>query len=215
MSTVEKEIADKIIKDAMTKTSKNNKSKCVRIVKYTNNWAKDSYGLIFEGMNLLEYHNSPYCSQVTIYWEHPEISFQDLAGKYLILRSENIFAVTGMAKLIAAKACDIRHLQIACSYAEVFGESVCDAFRDIKGIEMYCGENLQIFRLRGEANSKVIAAHPSKVFAGAFELTNESYAEWRDLNSKSYEAKRKTSSQSNPISIACKERIAEILRDCW
>ena len=63
MSTVSKEIADDII------AGKYEYDHPVKIVKYTNAWNGESYGVIFAGMRLDTYRATEYVRNPVTYWE--------------------------------------------------------------------------------------------------------------------------------------------------
>ena len=77
-----KSAADEIIKNEVN-GKRFGEETCMRIVKFDSYYGGTKYGAIFDGMDLLSYHNSPYCNNVEIYWENPIISFKYINGKYL------------------------------------------------------------------------------------------------------------------------------------
>lgn len=66
MATVSKQIADEVI------TGKYPEDRIVKIVRYTNAWGGESYGLIAEGKDLDYYAPSPYVRNPFTYWERPK-----------------------------------------------------------------------------------------------------------------------------------------------
>lgn len=70
MSTVDKKIADEII------AGKYASDRVVRIVKYQNMFnGADAYGTIYEGGNLMSYHESPACINPVVYWDKGQKSW--------------------------------------------------------------------------------------------------------------------------------------------
>ena len=65
MSTVSKEIADGIIAGEYESDNP------TKIVKYTNAWGSDAYGVIFHGDDLEIYKESYYVRNPVTYWEKP------------------------------------------------------------------------------------------------------------------------------------------------
>jgi len=65
MSTVNKGLADRIIAGEFAEDSPR------KIVKYTNAWGGESYGVVFEGERLDNYAASNYVIEPSIYWEAP------------------------------------------------------------------------------------------------------------------------------------------------
>jgi hypothetical protein len=63
MSTVNKEIADAIVRGEYAE------DRPVKIVKYTNAWGAEAYGVIFEGQDLDKYEESDYVINPVTYWE--------------------------------------------------------------------------------------------------------------------------------------------------
>jgi hypothetical protein len=63
MATVDKDIADRAIAGEYPE------DEIVKIVKYTNAWGGESYGLIFEGESLDRYHASDFVIDPVTYWE--------------------------------------------------------------------------------------------------------------------------------------------------
>ena len=64
MATVSKEIADKIV------AGEYKSDKPRKIVKYTNAWGGESYGVMFAGDPLDKYDPSPFIFNPTVYWEY-------------------------------------------------------------------------------------------------------------------------------------------------
>jgi hypothetical protein len=63
MGTVNKEIADDVI------AGKYKEDRPVKLVKYTNAWGGESYGLICQGEPLDKYRASPFVINPVTYWE--------------------------------------------------------------------------------------------------------------------------------------------------
>ncbi len=63
MGTISKKIADDVI------AGKYDHDHPVKIVKYTNKWGGESYGLICKGKDLNCYHESEFVINPVIYWE--------------------------------------------------------------------------------------------------------------------------------------------------
>lgn len=63
MATVSKEIADEIA------AGKYADDEPTRIVKYTNAWGGESYGVTFKGENINRYCESEFVRDPQIYWE--------------------------------------------------------------------------------------------------------------------------------------------------
>lgn len=63
MGTIDKTIADRVIAGEF------DSDKPLRIVKYTNNWGGESYGLVCKGERLDRYAASDFVHNPTIYWE--------------------------------------------------------------------------------------------------------------------------------------------------
>lgn len=63
MATVNKEIADDII------AGKYPEDHAIKIVKYTNAWDGESYGVIFKGERLNAYQKSDFVRNPEVYWE--------------------------------------------------------------------------------------------------------------------------------------------------
>ncbi len=68
MATVEKKIADDII------AGKYEEDQAVKIVKYTNAWGGEGYGVIFKGMPLDTYRATPWVIDPVTYWERKEVT---------------------------------------------------------------------------------------------------------------------------------------------
>lgn len=204
MATVTKEAADSIIKINTMKKLKKGESKCMRIVKYENNWNSDSYGVIFEGDNLLAYHNSYNCHNVEIYWENEDISFDKIEGKYLILRSNNSINEVEVKKLINAS--HVQFMQVASYEAEDFCELMGDAYMQVKNIEFYC-EELQIFKVEGNVTSKEIEKKMKGDFIGAL---NFNKGDFDKLKRNLY-----TKCQSTLGREKCMARVNEIVKNAW
>lgn len=65
MTTVSKEIADDII------AGKYEMDNPKKIIKYTNAWGGEAYGVTFDNQNPNKYHASEFVINPEIYWEHP------------------------------------------------------------------------------------------------------------------------------------------------
>ena len=65
MGTVDKKIADDVI------AGKYASDRPVKIVKYTNAWGGESYGLICKGQSLDRYAASDFVKNPVTYWEKP------------------------------------------------------------------------------------------------------------------------------------------------
>jgi hypothetical protein len=65
MPTVDKKIADEVI------AGKYPEDRCVKIVKYENNWGGESYGLVMQGQAPNTYAASDFVHNPTLYWEAP------------------------------------------------------------------------------------------------------------------------------------------------
>ncbi len=65
MSTVSKTIADDII------AGKYPEDQAVKIVKYTNAWGGEAYGVVSAGGNLDNYRASNLVQNLSVYWEAP------------------------------------------------------------------------------------------------------------------------------------------------
>jgi phenolic acid decarboxylase len=62
MATLDKKIADEIV------AGKYAEDHPVKIVRYTNAWGGESYGVIFEGEDLNRYAASDFVINPTVYW---------------------------------------------------------------------------------------------------------------------------------------------------
>lgn len=66
MATVDKEIADDII------AGKYDEDEAMRIVKYTNAWGGEAYGVTFRGDSPYKYLlESEYIKNPSVYWDNP------------------------------------------------------------------------------------------------------------------------------------------------
>ena len=63
MGTVTKEIADDVI------AGKYDQDNPIKIIKYTNAWGGEGYGLICKGQRTNQYEASSYIINPTVYWE--------------------------------------------------------------------------------------------------------------------------------------------------
>jgi hypothetical protein len=73
MSTVDKSFADNIIRhnryyDGNSENYLGDNPRCDRIIRYTNAWGKDAYGLLFEGQ-ANKYTESLYVISPELYWQ--------------------------------------------------------------------------------------------------------------------------------------------------
>lgn len=74
MSTVDKAFANNIIRhngyyEGRSDNSLGDNPRCDRIIRYTNAWGKDAYGLLFEGQ-ANKYTESLYVISPEIYWQY-------------------------------------------------------------------------------------------------------------------------------------------------
>jgi hypothetical protein len=80
MTTTNKEFADNVARNngyynGSSDNTLGDNPRVVRIVKYTNMWDGESYGLILAGEYLLKYDESAACRNCQTYWEYdPGIS---------------------------------------------------------------------------------------------------------------------------------------------
>lgn len=204
MATVTKETADNIVKINAMKIAKKGEPKCIRIVKYLNNWNSESYGAIFEGEDLLTYHNNYNCHNVKIYWDDKDICFNKIEGKYLILRSGNSFDNHNIKKLINASI--LQFMQVASNEAEDFCESLGGAYMQVKNIEFYC-EDLQIFKVEGNVTSNEIKETMKDDFIGAL---NFNKGDFEKLKRNLY-----TKCQSKSVREKCAGRVKKIIKNAW
>jgi hypothetical protein len=63
MSTVDKSIADRIVAGEFPD------DRALKIVKYTNLWGGDSYGVVFHGDDPEKYRPREFVQNPTVYWE--------------------------------------------------------------------------------------------------------------------------------------------------
>ena len=68
MGTINKQIADDVI------AGKYAEDRPVKIVKYTNAWGGEAYGLICKGQSLDTYAESDFVQNPSVYWENPHAS---------------------------------------------------------------------------------------------------------------------------------------------
>lgn len=67
MGTISKPIADAVI------AGKYNEDQPRKIVKYTNAWGGEAYGLICKGQSLETYEESNFVQNPEVYWEHESV----------------------------------------------------------------------------------------------------------------------------------------------
>jgi hypothetical protein len=204
MATIEKETADKIIKTEMMNKRPDDESQCLRIVKFSSYWGGVKYGAIFDERDLLAYDQSPYCHNTEIYWENPEISFSKVEGKYLILKPSRSISALEVSKLIGGSY--VRHVELACYDAWDFAEIICDAYTSAKNLE-FEGEELQIFRVKGDVCSKKLAKKYKKAFIGALDF---GVKEFDKLKRNLYSECQTRKGIEN-----CRARVKDITRDAW
>jgi hypothetical protein len=204
MATIEKTTADEIIRNELTNSRKVGDSTCLRIVRFESYYGGIKYGAIFDGMDLLSYHNSNYCDNVEIYWENPMISFKNIYGKYLILRPNKLVSASEVRKLTNAET--VISLQIACEDACDFCEVLGDAYMSVKNSEFY-SEEIQIFKIVGEANSTELFKKYQDEVIGAIAFEKQGFSK---LKRNQY-----TKCQNIQGRDRCHSRVKELIKDSW
>ena len=179
-------------------------STCLRIVRFESYYGGIKYGAIFDGMDLLSYHNSNYCGNVEIYWENPMISFKNIYGKYLILRPNKLVSASEVRKLTNAET--VINLQIACEDACDFCEVLGDAYMSVKNSEFY-SEEIQIFKIIGEANSTELYKKYQDEVIGAIAFEKQEFSK---LKRNQY-----TKCQNIQGRDRCHSRVKELIKDSW
>ena len=198
-----KSTADEIIKNEIN-GKRVGEVTCMRIVKFDSYYGGTKYGAIFDGMDLLSYHTSPYCYNVEIYWENPIISFKNINGKYLILRANKSVSASEVRKL--SKAESVVYLQVGCEDACDFCEIIGDAYMAVKNLEFY-SEEIQIFKVIGNAESTVINEKFKEQFIGALSFEKGDFSK---LKRNQY-----TKCQSKLGREKCHSRVKELIRNTW